>query len=562
MKNKRWQIFPELTHEAEQELSEYPPVFRQILFNRGLATKKAASDFLSAAPQFDTSPYQIKDMAKAVDRILFALNHNQQIAIYGDYDVDGVTSTALLVLFLRSVGGNVVKYIPNRFEEGYGLNKDAITSLSEQGTELIITVDCGVRSIEEVAFAKSIGIDIIISDHHHTGSELPDALAVIDPKQPGDMYPDKNLAGVGLAYKIGVAVSERLNSHQHRASDYLDLVALGTVADLAPLTGENRALVRDGIDLLRRTNRQGLFSLMKTSGVNPQKVSASHIGYMLGPRLNAAGRLQSALAALNLLITDNLLEASSLAQELDAQNKKRQEITTEIQKKAEQLALQSGDEPILLFAADEAFNPGVVGLAASRLVEDYYRPAIVAHRGEEYTRGSCRSIPEFHITEALDSCADILEHYGGHAAAAGFTVKNANLEVLQERLLIQASEKLENLELIPNINIDVAIKLSNLTPEILPFLDKMQPTGYGNPQAKFLSRSLHPVSYYAVGKEKKHLKMKVSDGRITYDAIAFNQGDWVQKMPDSIDLVYTFEVNEYQGRRTLQLNVKDLKPGT
>jgi len=560
MRKKHWQIYPTLTHDAQLELSEYPPIFQQILFNRGIATKTEASEFISGLSQFDTSPFLIKGVNEAVERILFAIKHNQHITVYGDYDVDGVTSTALLVLFLASIGATVNDYIPNRFDEGYGLNKDAIASLREQGTQLIVTVDCGVRSIEEVAYANSLGLDVIIIDHHHPASELPEAIAIIDPKQPDDTYPEKNLAGVGLAYKVGVAISEKLNSRKHRASDYLDLVALGTVADLAPLIGENRSLVKDGITLLRRTNRQGLYSLMKISGINPEKVTASNIGYSLGPRLNAAGRLESAIEAYQLLTTNDILQASALAQSLDVQNKKRQEITAEIQKRAEEMAFMENNNPILLFAADPSFNPGVVGLAASRLVEDYYRPAIVAHRGEKYTRGSCRSIPEFHITEALDQCDDILEHYGGHAAAAGFTVRNEMLDELKQRLLNNASKQLLDLELLPTINIDVEVSLSELKPDLIPFLDKLQPTGYGNPQAKFLSRGVQPTQFYAVGRDKKHLKIKVTDGWITYDGIGFNLGYWVENMPNFVDLVYTFEINEYQGRKTLQLNIKDIRP--
>ncbi|HEY62741.1 MAG TPA: single-stranded-DNA-specific exonuclease RecJ [Anaerolineae bacterium] len=559
MSTKRWQIYPTLTPEAQKELSNYPPFFRQILFNRGYATQKSSKVFLAEIPSPEHDPFLIHGIEEATNRILFALEKKQSISVYGDYDVDGVTATALLTLFLKSVGGSVTGYIPNRFDEGYSLNKEAITNLHEQGTDLIITVDCGVRSIEEVDYANTLGIDIIISDHHHPGNELPRAFAVIDPKQSDDSYPEKNLAGVGLAYKISSAISQRLNSRQYRAADYLDLVALGTVSDLAPLVGENRSLVRDGIDLLRRTNRQGLYSLMKVCGINPEKVNASNIGYSIGPRLNAAGRLNSALAAYNLLISDDLNEVSKIAQDLDYQNKQRQEITIKIQEKAEKLAIEYEPNPLLLFAADKSFNPGVVGLAASKLAEEFYRPAIVAHIGDKYSRGSCRSIPEFHITEALDQCKDILEHHGGHAAAAGFTVKNENLPELRKRLSEIASSQLNKIDLLPTINADLEIKLSELTPDLLPYLDKLQPTGYGNPQAKFLCRGLQPIYHRQVGRDGNHLKLKVSDGWITYDAIAFNQGYWHEHMPKYIDIIFTFEINEYQGRKNLQLNIKDLK---
>ncbi len=327
----------------------------------------------------------------------------------------------------------------------------------------MITVDCGIRSIEEVAYARQIGLDLIITDHHHPADEIPPALAIINPKQPGDTYPDKNLAGVGLAYKLATAVYE----DPSQTAELLDLVAIGTVADLAPLVGENRALVRHGLEQIRRPHRQGLLALIGASGLRPDRINASDIGYTLGPRLNAAGRLDSALAALELLLSQDVYAAASLAQKLDAQNRERQQITREIQAQAEQIALAENPDTLLLFAADPGFNPGVVGLAASRLTDVYYRPAIVAAYGEQTTRGSCRSIPEFHITDALDRCADLLVRHGGHAAAAGFTVRNENLPELRRRLQEIAEQELGGMLLRPVLHADMQIPLSELKPELL-----------------------------------------------------------------------------------------------
>jgi len=421
-------------------------------------------------------------------------------------------------------------------------------------------------SIVEAEHAKMLGLDLIITDHHHTGREMPIAVAVINPKQPGDSYPEKDLAGVGLAYKLASALVTHLNEHGYSSphgadtSHLLDLVALGTVADLAPLVGENRSLVRDGIEAIRKPSRQGLYSLIMAVNLRPEQITASEIGYMLGPRLNAAGRLDSALAAFDLLTTIDLQEAVRLAQALDNQNIERQRITREIQAAAEQIALAEDPDALLLFAAHPDFNRGVVGLAASRLTEQYYRPSIVAHRGPELTRASCRSIQEFHITEALDRCEDLLEHHGGHAAAAGFTVRNENLPALVERLQKIASESLAQLDLRPTIHADAEIPLVDLKPEILQDLDQLQPTGYGNPQAVFLSRGLKVRRFRAVGKDGYHLKMTVTDGKVDFDAIAFRQGYWQDQLPLYIDLMYTYELNEYNGTESLQLNVRDIKP--
>jgi single-stranded-DNA-specific exonuclease len=338
------------------------------------------------------------------------------------------------------------------------------------------------------------------------------------------------------------------------------LVALGTVADLAPLIGENRALVRSGLNHMRQPLRQGLLALMGVAGINPRQINADDIGFGLGPRLNAAGRLDSAKASLNLLLTENVFEAGRLAQELEIQNRARQQITRDTQARAEELAFADDSDALLLFAVHPDFNPGVVGLAASRLTDQYYRPAIVAQQGDELTRGSCRSIKEFHITDALDQCADLLVRHGGHAAAAGFTVRNENLAELNERLKSLALEQLSQYDLRPTLVADLEIPLVDLRPEILEHLDWLQPTGYGNRQAVFVSRGLRVTSSRLVGKENSHLKLTVTDGRIHFDAIAFRQGHWRENMPPRVDIIFTFERNEYNGRISLQLNVRDIKP--
>jgi single-stranded-DNA-specific exonuclease len=556
---KRWQVAPRIPPEADSALHGYPPILRQILYNRGYATMDAAQEYLEALPPHGSEPFAMLGIPQAVKRIDDAINNQEPIAIYGDYDVDGVTATALMVQTLRSIGAQVEGYIPNRFDEGYGLNNDALNTLYQKGVRLVITVDCGVRSLPEAAHARSLGLDMIITDHHQPSAEMPDAQVVVNPKQPSDPYPDKDLAGVGVAYKLACALLATHQTSHLQPENLLDLVALGTVADLAPLVGENRSLVKAGLEFLRRPIRQGLMALIGISGLTPARITATEIGYALGPRLNAAGRLDSALAAFNLLLTTEVAEATGLAQRLEIQNRERQEVMRDIQARAEQIVIASDPNALLLFAAQPDFNSGVVGLAASRLTEKYYRPAIVAQIGDEFTRGSCRSIPEFHITAALDQCTSLLEHHGGHAAAAGFTIRNDRLPELVEKLQSIAKQQLASTELRPTLHADAEVTLQDLKPELIPCLGWMQPTGYGNPQPQFVTRNLRVTSARSVGRDSTHLKLIVTDGKITYDAIAFRLGYWLENMPPLIDLMYTFETNEFNGRISLQLNVKDIR---
>ncbi|MGD8402265.1 MAG: single-stranded-DNA-specific exonuclease RecJ [Anaerolineales bacterium] len=559
---KRWLIPPLITLEAETALKAFPPTLRQVLFNRGYASDEQARVFLKAEPGFETDPFRMTGMEAAVERIRYALAQDEPVAIYGDYDVDGVTSTALLVDVLTAFDADVRGYIPNRFDEGYGLNNEALSQLKDEGVKLVITVDCGIRSPDEALHARSLGLDLIITDHHHpSDGPLPPAIAVINSKQEGDTYPDKDLAGVGIAYKLAEGlVSKQQPINGFHLSSLLDLVALGTVADLAPLVGENRFLVRRGLRQMRSTTRQGLFSLAAVAELNLAKVSATDIGFRLGPRLNAAGRLDEALAAYELLTTTDVFKAGQLSQQLDVQNRERQRITREMQSRAEELALEDDPDAFLLFAAHEVFNPGVVGLAASRLTDTYYRPAVVAHIDTDTTRGSCRSIPEFHITDALDQCSDILVRHGGHAAAAGFTVENDKRDELVSRLKAIAKEQLDGQDLRPTLTADAEIPLTEVRPELLNALKYLEPTGYGNPDAVFVSRGVKVRHARTVGADGKHLKMYLEDeAGATHDAIGFRLGHLQPELPEAIDVMFTYEINEYNGRVNYQLNLKDVK---
>lgn len=556
---KTWQIATRITAEADQNLAGYPNLLRQVLFNRGHATLEVSQRFLAALAPEVNDPMLIKNMDTAVDRIERAIKQGEPIVVYGDYDADGVTATALMVQCLLAFGAQASAYIPDRFEEGYGLNVNALRFLKEQGAAVVISVDCGVRSLVEADEARKLGLDLIITDHHTPGPELPSAFALINTKQPGDEYPEKQLAGVGTAFKLASALGQRLGNAAWSSDMALDLVALGTVADLVPLTGENRWLVRAGLAQIRQPRRQGLLSLIGASGMKPQRVTAGDIGFMLGPRLNAAGRMDTAVAAYQLLTTSDIFQAGKLAQDLDNRNRERQLLTRQMSESAEAMVIEEDADALLLAAFHPEFSPGVVGLVASRLSERYYRPAIVGQSGPEFTRASCRSISEFHITRALEECADLFVNFGGHAAAAGFTVRNENLPEVLQRLRAIAQEQLGAMDLRPTLVADAEVPLGELKPDLISQLEMLEPTGYGNPQVNLVSRGLQVRAARTVGQEARHLKLTVTDGRITYDAIAFGHGDWAQEMPKVVDLLYRFEVNEFNGQQRLQLNVRDLK---
>ena len=560
---KRWRVQHLIPNDIYQELSDFSPLLRQMLYNRGYEDGESAAAFIDGRVSHDTDPYLLKGMSIAVERLHEAVEKGERLVVYGDYDVDGVTSTALLVDFLNKLHVDVHPYIPDRFDEGYGLNDEAMRTLAGEGVNLVITVDCGVRAVGEVSLANELGMDVIVSDHHHPGAELPPAVAVIDPKQAEDVYPEKYLAGVGLAYKLAQAYLAKYPVTGVDSEDWVDLVALGTVVDLAPLRGENRMLVRKGLAKIRKSPRQGLYSLAQVARVDISKCNAGNLGFQLGPRLNAAGRLESARIAYELLVANTAFEAGRLAQQLDTVNSERQDMTSEIRELAAESVLGDDPDAMLFFAADPRFNEGVVGLAASRLVESYYRPSIVAHQGEEFTVASCRSIPEFHITQALDQCADLLVRHGGHAAAAGFTVRNENVDALVARMRQIVADELGEMELLPELVIDREIKLENLEPKYIPGiledLHKLEPTGRENPEPVFVARNVTVRSARTVGREGSHLKLFLQAGPYSYDGIAFRQGYWKDDLPEKVDIAFRFEVNEFRGRSTLQLNVKEIK---
>ncbi len=562
-KPKRWQIAPRVASSIIARFPNLHPLIVQVLYNRGITAPEQAEAFL-APDALIGNPFQMRGVNEAVERVRRAIRAGEAIAVYGDFDADGVTATALLVQVLRSLGARAKPYIPHRIDEGYGLNLDALQQLKDDGARVVITVDCGVRSLDEVAFGTRLGLDMIITDHHAPTETLPDAFAVIDPKQPHCKYPTKDLSGVGVAFKLAQALLRvharvPLNNQAPVSEDaLLDLVALGTVADLVPLTNENRALVQRGIARLRASERPGIQALIRHAALKPELLDAGHIGFTLAPRLNAAGRLEHALMAYDLLTTIYPDEAEALAQKLEETNRERQRLTSDLATRARERVAARAETDILLFVTDAEFLEGVVGLIASRLVDEFYRPAIAVHRGETESRGSARSISEFNIVAALDECRDVLVRHGGHAMAAGFTVRNENLAALEERLREIAARQLSPTELAPTLSVDAEASLSEMNWALQKSLEHLAPFGYGNREPIFVSRNVLVREARLVGTE--HLKLMLSDGQIVWDAIAFRQGSWLGNLPQRIDVAYQLDARTWNGETRLQLNVKDIKP--
>jgi single-stranded-DNA-specific exonuclease len=563
---KQWHIAPPLPAFAADDLRRFHPILARILYNRGFQQAAEAEAFLNGEATV-IDPFQMQGMPQAVSRIRRAIKNAEKIVVYGDFDADGVTSTALLTTALRTLGANVSAYIPHRVDEGYGLNDQALVALAKRGVALVITVDCGIRSLQEVETGKQAGLDLIITDHHSLGAEVPAAAAVINPKQPG-CKGEPMLAGVGVAYKLAealfkVAEGQGKQKLSLALESLLDLVAIGTVADLAPMDRlENRRLVQLGLAQIRQGTRLGLRALLEVAGVDLASVDAESIGFAIGPRINAAGRLDSAMIAYELLCTDDVGKAAEHARSLQALNARRQSITREMQAYALQLtgmAYQTEPADALIFAVSDSFAQGIVGLVAGRLTEEFYRPAIIIHQGENESHGSCRSIAEFNITHALDQCADLLLRHGGHAQAAGFAIANENLPAFQAQITEIAANGLRGLTLQPSLHIDADLNLNQIDMALYNSLRQLQPCGHSLPAPILCARRLKVLEARAVGSDNAHLKLKLSQANTTMSGIAFRLGQQAETLPPYVDVAFQLGMNNWNGSQKLELNVLDLQ---
>lgn len=541
--------------EGETGLSS---VASRFLIQRGMTTKEEADAFIHMDETALHDPFLLKDMGKAVERIKLAVRTGSRILIFGDYDADGVTSTSLMLLTLRQLGADVGYYVPNRFTEGYGPNENAFRQAAEENVSLIITVDTGISAVYEAEVAKELGVDLIITDHHEPPPELPDGFAVINPKQEACSYPNENLAGAGVAFKVAHALLGRV------PDDYYDLAAIGTIADLVSLTGENRFIAMRGVKALSRERRPGLQSLLEKAGAGPQEMSEEQVGFLIGPRLNAAGRLDSADPAIELLISDDMLEADELAQMIDELNKERQEIVKEIAAEAEKQAEEQGIPPVII-VGKEGWNPGVIGIVASRLVEKFYRPTIVLSYDNEtgLAKGSARSIEGFDMFESLSTCRDWLPHFGGHPMAAGLTMDMQHIDQLREKLTGIALETLTEKDWQKSIHVDLPVTLNEVSLEAIEDLQQMAPFGTGNPAPEFMIEDVNLQNIKKIGASGDHLKLTAvsADADKELDCIGFGMGGFYPQISplSKLSAVGKLGINEWNGRSKPQFIIKDLK---
>ena len=547
---RRW-IMPMKARDVPDGI---PALVAQVLACRGLEGTDMAA-FLAARPTEDGPP--MLDLDRAVERLRRALAARERIVVYGDYDVDGIAGSAVLVRAFRHLGTSVAAYIPNRYEEGYGLNATALRQLAQDGATVVVTVDCGVTAVKEAALARELGIDLIVTDHHHPPAELPDAYALVNPRRPGDPSTEKDLAGAGVALVVAKRLLGEL-SFALRQDELLQLVALATVADVVPLRAGNRVLTKLGLEALNRAPLVGVRALVERAGLKLGRVGAGEIGFVLGPRLNAAGRIADAEDALRLLLTEDAAEAKALAERLEQRNAERQELTRQVVAGARERAEERPDAWITI-VADPEWPAGIVGLGASRLVEDYGRPAIVIAIDGNEGKGSCRSISGVHIAEALDECDDILLKHGGHAMAAGFSVAIDRIPELVERLDAVVRERLRGERPIPTVRVDAEIAPELLTAKLALELATLEPCGAGNPRPYLLVRDVRVYDIRQVGADADHIRCKVTVGRFTFDAMAFRRGDHAEAMTDAgrVDAVVSIGTGL---RGFVELELRDFGP--
>lgn len=562
--NKRWKLKPanlNLQKEIAQSL-QIPMALAQILINRGISCAKAAKDFLYCERSVLHDPFLLKGMAPAVQRIKKAIACGEKIMVWGDYDVDGITSCALLTSVLRErQAKDVLHYLPNRLEEGYGLNETGTSWARENGVGLLITVDCGISAAKHISDLKKAGIDTIVTDHHHPadGSFPESAWAVVNPLQKDCAYPYKYLAGVGVAAKLAAALT---GEPERILNKYLDIITLGTVGDVVPLTGENRTLVKRGLKTFSATRNIGLKALMDVAGIGKKEITARHIGYALGPRINASGRLGAADDSYNLLFADCEDTAYALAKKLDGKNRLRQRIEQGILQEA-MARVESGinfkEHSIIVLGAPH-WHQGVMGIVASRLVERYFRPAIMLSLRELSWHGSGRSIGNFHLLEAVSRCKDILEAYGGHRRACGIRLGKDKFSDFFEAINRVAREMLLPEDIIPVLEIDAQMPLAHLTMDFIKKLQLLAPFGTDNPQPVICSCGLK-VKAPASVISGSHVKFWVSDGSRTCEAIAFNKAGTLPCLSggEIVDVVYTPSINTWQENVSIQLEVMDVK---
>jgi len=559
LNHSRWHLLPKIPDKLLTNISGLPPLIAQLIFNRGLADPSQLESFIAADKRLSGDPFLLSGMHQAVARIYQALLSGENIAIYGDFDADGITATAIMVKGLSILEGKPVPYIPHRLTEGHGLKATALQKLYQQGASLVVTVDCGITGLTEIQKVRKLGLDIVITDHHTPPAELPPAIAVVNPKLPDSKYPFSELAGVGVAFKLLQALFQSIGKEK-QIDGLIDLVALGTVADVMPLLGENRYLVKEGLRLLNASPRIGIREILTQAGLPVGTVDSENISWVIAPRLNTASRLEHAQPSYELLMTDSPERARHLAVWLEQKNAERQRITARAVEKAREQVLAEGVSPLLMVESTD-YSAGISGLVAGRLAEEFYRPAVVVRVGKRISTGSCRSIPEFNIILALNQCSTLFSQFGGHAQAAGFVLPTRNLPRLQESLLEIAATELSGVDLRPKLDIDAEVPLSDLGGDVFPAMQQLAPFGKGNPAPVFLSRRVEVVNLRTMGTNGEHLRLQLRQGSDIWDAVGFGLGNNLTEIYSPLDIVYNLEIDRWGGEETLRLNILDFAPG-
>ncbi len=557
---KRWSIEPDHSQEEVQLAAELKvsPIVAKLLINRGLGDPHKARQFLAADMESLLSPWDLKGMREAVACVTKTMEEGGSIVVYGDYDVDGITATSVVYRFLKRCGASVSYYIPERQSEGYGLNLEALEGLIAKGTDLVITVDCGISSYDIVEAVRD-RLALVITDHHEAPALIPRAIAVVDHKQPNCPYPDKNLAGVGVAYKLCQAIWQERTGEVYQAD--LDIVALGTVADVVPLVGENRILVKAGLSKMQMQPNRGIEALIDVAGLKDRKITAGHIGFTLAPRLNAAGRVAHATRAVELLTTPSQEEAYEIAEELQETNLERQALELDIHEIARQDVLKQGpDADYVVVVGGQDWHPGVIGIVASRLVEEFYKPTLVISIKDGIGKGSCRSIDNCNIYEALQSAEDLLIQFGGHQAAAGFSIKEDKIPALRERLAQYCKEQLAETDYIPIVDIDSQVAIDDIDVPLIEEIETLEPYGMANPTPVLALEEATISDLFLMGQQKKHAKVLLEREDSTIDAIAWNRPDLHASFfpGDRVKVAFTVQKNEWNGHVSPQLMIQDM----
>ena len=563
MFNKKW------TLKYKGKIKEYDlgkkmkisPEIGQILKNRGIENEEDAEIFINPSLKYLRDPFLMKDMKKAVDRIKYAIENNQNIWIYGDYDVDGVSSTSILCIYFDSIGYQVKYYIPNRLEEGYGINEEAIKTLKEQNCDLIISVDCGITSIKEVELANKLGIDVIITDHHEVQGEVPNAYAVINHKQKDCNYPFDVLCGCGVAFKLIQALTPK-EEFKTSMYNYLEIVTLATICDVVPLVDENRIIVKNGLKLMQEGKNLGLKELIKVCGIETDKIGSSHIGFSIGPRINASGRLGYSYLGVELFTTKSKEEAIEIANLLEEKNNERQLIEAKMYHEAEEILLndKNYENDKVLVIANKGWQHGVIGIVASKLTEKYYKPTILLTIEDNEATGSARSIKGFSIFDTLYNCSELLNKFGGHEQAAGLSMDAKNIDLLRKKVNEIADYSLTEEDMIENISVEFELNENAVGFNLIEELHSLEPFGINNPSPRFIMRNLEIRSIFRMGKEKNHLKLNLEKDAI-YECVGFNMAYMAPQFDigDKVDVLFQLDENTYMGNRKIQFLLKDIR---